>query len=75
MGEHVRMLGDGDAAFTKATGLGVETPGMGLRSKRFAMLVDDGVVRALDFDEKGQFGNTSAEHMLETISKLGPRKH
>ena len=49
----VTMLADGSAAFAKALGLEIDLGdhGMGLRSKRYAMLVDDGVVKVLNVDE------------------------
>jgi peroxiredoxin len=48
----VRMLGDGDAAFTKATGLTLDLTGrgMGLRSNRYSMLVKDGKVATLNVE-------------------------
>lgn len=53
----VRMLGDGNAEFVKAAGLDVDMTarGMGVRSRRYAMLVDDGVVKSLNLDEPGKF--------------------
>lgn len=53
----VRMLGDGNADFARALGLDVDMSarGMGTRSRRYAMLVDDGVVKALNLDEPGKF--------------------
>ncbi len=64
-GATVRMVGDGDAAFTQAAGLELDLhgKGLGLRCKRFSMVVDDGVVKALNIDEAG-YEKTSAEHML-----------
>ncbi len=49
----VSMLADGSALFAKALGLEIDLSdhGMGVRSKRYAMLVDDGVVKALNIDE------------------------
>ncbi len=61
----VRMIGDGDANFTQATGLELDLTGKGLgkRCKRFSMVVDNGVVKVLNVDESG-FEKTSAEAML-----------
>lgn len=61
----VRMVGDGDANFTQATGLELDLTGKGLgkRCKRFSMVVDNGVVKVLNVDESG-FEKTSAEAML-----------
>jgi len=49
----VEMLADGDAQFAKATGLEIDLSGRGLgvRSKRYSMLVDDGVVKVLNIDD------------------------
>ncbi len=64
----VMMLADGSAAYTKALGLELDLDGygMGLRGKRFSMVVDDGVVTQLNIDEDG-YGSTSAETMLEQL--------
>ena len=62
----VRMLGDGSAAFTNALGLAqdMSTRGFGVRSKRYSMLVDDGVVKTLNVEEPGKFEVSDAETML-----------
>ena len=54
-GGNVEMFADGSAVFTRALGLELDltAAGMGLRSKRFAMLVEDNTVRQLRIDEKG----------------------
>jgi glutaredoxin/glutathione-dependent peroxiredoxin len=64
----VRMVGDGDANFAKAAGLELDLngKGLGLRCKRFSMVVEDGVVKDLQIDESG-FEKTSAEHMLSQL--------
>jgi peroxiredoxin (alkyl hydroperoxide reductase subunit C) len=68
-GEKVTMVADGDAAFTKATGLELDLggKGLGLRSQRFSMLVDDGTVKVLNIDPPGAFDKTSAETLLSQI--------
>jgi len=68
-GGTMRMLGDGDAAFTKATGLEFDLTGkgLGLRSQRFSMVVKDGTVAALYVDAPGEFKISSAEKMLEDL--------
>jgi len=65
----VRMLGDGSAEFSKAVGLTLDLTarGMGLRSNRYAMLVDNGVVKALHVEEPGKFEVSSAEAMLAKL--------
>jgi glutaredoxin/glutathione-dependent peroxiredoxin len=53
----VRMLADGSAEFSKATGLTLDLTarGMGLRSNRYSMLVKDGVVKSLNVEAPGKF--------------------
>jgi peroxiredoxin len=62
----VRMLGDGDANFTKATGLTLDLTGrgMGLRSNRYSMLVKDGKVATLNVEAPGKFEVSDAGTML-----------
>jgi len=62
----VRMLADGDAAFTKATGLTLDLTGkgLGLRSNRYSMLVKDGKVVALNIEAPGKFEVSGATTML-----------
>ncbi len=62
----VRMLGDGDAVFTKATGLTLDLTGrgMGLRSSRYSMLVKDGKVATLNVEAPGKFEVSDASTML-----------
>jgi peroxiredoxin len=65
----VRMLADGNADYTRALGLELDLSarGMGLRSRRYAMLVEDGVVRRLNVEAPGKFEVSSAETMLEQL--------
>lgn len=62
----LRMMGDGSAEFTRATGLTLDLTarGMGLRSQRYSMLVDDGVVKALNVEAPGKFEVSNAETLL-----------
>jgi peroxiredoxin len=64
----VVMLADGSAAFTKAAGLELDLTGagMGVRSRRFAAVVDDGVVKSIDIDEKG-LESTACEAQLKRL--------
>lgn len=68
-GGKVTMLADGNAEFAKATGLDMDSSayGMGIRSKRYAMLVNDGVVEALHVEAPGEFKVSSAESLLAAI--------
>ena len=63
------MLGDGSADFTKAIGLELDrtSAGMGVRSQRYAMVVEDGVVTALNVEPSGEYGASSAEAMLQKL--------
>jgi len=63
------MLADGSADFTKALGLELDlTPnGMGVRSKRYSMLVDDGVVKQLNLEKPGAFEVSNAETLMKQI--------
>lgn len=66
--DNIIMLGDGDGTFTKQLGLGMETGSFGgLRSKRYSMLVEDGVVKNLNVEAPKQFEVSKAEHMLELL--------
>jgi peroxiredoxin len=69
VGDKVMMLADGNGDFTRALGLEMDATkyGMGKRSQRFSMLVDDGVVRQLNIEEPGAFSVSSAEHMLQQL--------
>ena len=65
-GDKVRMLADGDAAFTQATGLTLDLTGkgLGLRSNRYSMLVKDGKVITLNIEGPGKFEVSDAATML-----------
>jgi peroxiredoxin len=68
-GGKVVMLGDGSCEFTEAIGLTVDRreAGMGIRSRRYSMVVDDGIVKELNVEPSGQYGVSSAEAMLERV--------
>ena len=65
----VHMLADGNGEFTRALGLEFDASkfGMGKRSQRYAMIVDDGVVKALNVEEPGAFEVSSAEYTLQQL--------
>jgi len=69
VGDRVHMLADGNGHFTKALGVELDASGfgLGLRSRRYSMVVDDGVVKQFNLEEGGGFEVSSAEHMLEQI--------
>ncbi len=64
--DKVVMLADGNATFTKAMGLEMDASkfGMGTRSQRYSMVVDDGVVKSLNVEQPGAFEVSSADHMV-----------
>jgi len=66
--EHLMMLADGNAEFTAALGLELDGTGLGMgkRSQRFAMIVDDGVVSLLNVDA-GALEGSSAEAVLAAL--------
>jgi peroxiredoxin len=70
VGDDILMLADGSGAFAKAVGLDADLSkfGMGLRSKRYSMIVKDGVVEQLNVEEGGEYKVSSAEHMLGQLS-------
>jgi peroxiredoxin len=65
----VRMLADGNGDFTRAMGLEMDGTkfGMGKRSQRYAMVVDNGVVKSLNVEQPGAFEVSSAEYMLADL--------
>lgn len=65
-GDSVLMLADGNGAYAKALGLEMDASGfgMGIRSKRFSMIVEDSVVKQLNVEPPGQFNVSSAECAL-----------
>ena len=68
----VRMMADGAADFSKATGLTLDLTGrgLGLRSNRYSMLVVDGVVKTLNVEGPGKFEVSDAETLLEQAQNL-----
>ncbi len=66
--EHIQMLADGNGTFTEALGLVLDGTGfgMGARSQRFAMVVDDGEVTLLNVDA-GALEASSAEAILAAL--------
>ena len=70
--DKVRMMADGSADFTKATGLTLDlgARGMGLRSQRYSMLVVDGVVRSLNVEGPGKFEVSDAGTLLAQAKQI-----
>jgi len=65
----LQMLADGNADLTRALGLEMDASGygMGIRSKRYALYAEDGVVKQLWVESPGEFKVSSAEHVLENL--------
>lgn len=64
--DEVTMLADGSGEFASAVGLSADMSGfgMGRRGQRYSMIVEDGVVKALNVEQPGDFSVSSAEHLL-----------
>ena len=62
----IKMVADSDASFTKSPGVEFDASGagLGIRSRRYSMLVDDGVVTQLNLEETGGFEVSDAETLL-----------
>jgi len=69
VGEDIVMLADGGAAFTQALGLDFDASkfGMGVRSQRYSMIVDDGVVTELNVEAPGEFKVSAADYLLAQL--------
>ena len=69
VGEDIIMLADGNGAFTKDIGLDMDASkfGMGPRSQRYSMIVNDGVVEKLNVEEGGEFRVSSADYMMAQL--------
>jgi peroxiredoxin len=67
--EEIHMVADGNAEFAKAVGLELDliARGMGVRLQRFAMIVEDGVVKHLNVEAAGKFEISSAETMIALL--------
>ena len=67
--DRVMMIADGSAHFTRAVGLDLDLDarGMGIRSQRYAMVVNDGVVELLNVEQPGEFKVSDAETILASL--------
>lgn len=70
VGDSVVMAADGNGEFTRALGLELDARGygMGIRGQRFALVVEDGVVKQVHVEAPGEFKVSSAEHVLSTLA-------
>jgi len=68
-GDKVLMLGDGNGEFTQAMGLTMDGSkfGLGTRSQRYAMIVDNGVIKDLFVEKPGAFEVSAAENVLKHL--------
>ena len=69
VGDDIAMIADGGAAFSDAVGLSFDASrfGMGKRSQRYSMVVDDGVVKDLNIEEGGEFRVSAADYLLAQL--------
>jgi peroxiredoxin (alkyl hydroperoxide reductase subunit C) len=69
VGKKIRMMADGSAEFTKKLGLELDLTarGFGVRSDRYAMIVEDGVVKSLDREAPGKFEVSDAASILKKL--------
>ena len=67
--DDITMIGDGNGEFAQNIGLTMDASayGMGKRSQRYSMIVNDGVVEQLNVEAPGEYKASSAEHMLEQL--------
>jgi peroxiredoxin len=67
--DKVMMLADGSGDFARAIGLELDARrnGLGMRSQRYSMLVEDGTVKALNVEAPGKFEVSDAETMLKAL--------
>jgi peroxiredoxin len=65
----IEMLADGNGEYARALGLELDASkfGMGTRSKRFSVIVDNGTVKQLNIEPPGEFGVSSAESALKQL--------
>jgi peroxiredoxin len=68
--DSLHMLADGNGSFTQALGLELDATafGMGLRAKRFALYVEDGVVKQVHVEAPGEFKVSAADYVLEHLA-------
>ena len=69
VGKKIRMLGDGSGEFTNKLGMEFDLTarGLGVRSQRYAMIIEDGVVKTLDLEAPGKFEVSDAASVLKKL--------
>ncbi len=70
VGDSIVMAADGNGEYTRALGLELDARGfgMGMRGQRFALVIEDGVVRQVHVEAPGEFKVSSAEHILSQLA-------
>ena len=70
VGEAIVMAADGNGDYARALGLELDARGfgMGMRGQRFALVIEDGVVRQVHVEAPGEFKVSSAEHVLSSLA-------
>ena len=70
VGDSIAMVADGNGDYSRALGLELDARGfgMGMRGKRFALLIEDGVVKQVHVEAPGEFKVSSAEHILGQLT-------
>jgi peroxiredoxin len=68
-GEDIAMAADGNGDYSRALGLELDARGhgMGMRGKRFALVIEDGIVKQVLVEAPGEFKVSSAEHVLSQL--------
>jgi glutaredoxin/glutathione-dependent peroxiredoxin len=69
VGDAIVMAADGNGDFSRALGLELDARGfgMGMRGQRFALVIEDGVVKQVHVEAPGEFKVSSAEHVLSSL--------
>ena len=65
----ITMLADGSALFSKALGIETDIPGMGIRSRRGVLVIDNNTVTSIEMEAPGKFEVSSADACLASLKK------
>jgi peroxiredoxin len=70
VGDAIVMAADGNGDYSRALGLEMDARsfGMGMRGQRFALVIEDGVVKQVHVEAPGEFKVSSAEHLLASLT-------
>lgn len=77
VGDKILMLADGNGDFARAMDLEMDSSrfGLGTRSRRYAALIEDGFLKAINVDQPGRFEVSGAEKILESLAATEPPAH